>query len=607
MQPYTLIPSNGSDPADEWIRLGVQAHTEGKLDQAENSYRQALRTDPCSVIAMQNLAVVLASRGNLNEALLTAERAAMCDGSTSLIHANRALICLEADRIDEGLDAIDKAIHIAEANPSVAFPDPMVHSLFVKALISGTAGRPQDSLDAYEKILQREPLHAAAGPNICFVQSLLETTPEALLHHRKRYAAAHRANTPLQPPYKSDRNPDRVLKVGYVGGDFKTHSAAMIFGNVLMNHDPKQVEHYLYSSLPVNADQDVMTRKFFNSTEGAKRWRDIVPLNDDQAADLIRRDAIDILVDLAAHTSGGRLPIFFRRPAPLQMTAWGFAHGTGLAEIDFFLADPVAVPQDDRKFYAEKILDLPCIVSYLPPDYQIKGASITPFASRAYFTFGSYARYEKLSDECLRAFAEILRRVPDSKLQFKDHAFRRPYSIRRVHKQMNFCPKCVLLEAAASGCELCRGSAEVLKDRPEYISLDRLSFSISTSHQDHMLSYQQCDLCLDPWPHGGGVVFLEQMWMGVPTLTLRGKQPSGRTAASVLTIMGHEGWIAETPKEYVEKAVLFASSGLETQAMVVSRKTLREEFLHSPVVAGYAQAVELKYREAWKSWCAGQV
>lgn len=572
-QPYVLIPSSGSEPADEWIRLGVQAHVEGKLDQAETNYRHALRLDPRNVIATQNLAVALATRGNLNEALLTAERAAMMDGDTTLVHANRALIALEADRIDESLESAERAVRISTTNPlKVEFPDGSVQALFVKALIAATAGKPRESLEAYEEVLQREPLHPAAGPNSCFIQTLVDTSPDALLAHRKRYAAANRPPA-VQRVHHNDRSPDRILRIGYVGGDFKTHSAAMIFGNVIFNHDPKQVEHYLYSSLPVNGEQDLMTRRFFVSTEREKRWRDIVPLNDDQAAERIREDRIDILVDLAAHTSGGRLGLFFRKPAPIQLTAWGFAHGTGMEEVDYFLADPVAVPEAERQYYTEKIVDLPCIVSYAPPPYQIRGISAAPFASHDYFTFGSYARYEKLSDECLRAFAEILRRVPGSKLQFKDHAFRRPYSIKRV---MSFM---------------------------EGIAPERLLFSISTNHQDHMLAYQQCDLCLDPWPHGGGVVFLEQMWMGVPTLTLRGKQPSGRTGASVLTVLNHPEWLAESVEDYIEKAVLLASGGMETKSLLSSRKTLRDEFSRSPVVHGYAQAVEAAYRGVWREWC----
>ncbi len=278
-------------------------------------------------------------------------------------------------------------------------------------------------------------------------------------------------------------------------------------------------------------------------------------------------------MDLAAHTNGGRLPVFTRRPAPLQITGWGFAHGTGLPEMDYFFADPVAVPPAERQHYAEKVIDLPCLVTMEEPTaYQFKPTSAPPIRKNGYFTFGSYARYEKLSDDCLRAFAEILRRAPDAKLELKDHKLRQTYAIRRILGFM------------------------------DGIDPARLLFSINTDHRDHMLAYQQADLCLDPWPHGGGVVSLEQLYMGVPVLTLYGQQPSGRNTSSVLTAMKRTDWIARSPAEYIDKAVEWSE---RTKELAEVRKTLRQELLTSPVVAGYVEAVEGAYRDIWRKWCEG--
>jgi predicted O-linked N-acetylglucosamine transferase (SPINDLY family) len=228
------------------------------------------------------------------------------------------------------------------------------------------------------------------------------------------------------------------------------------------------------------------------------------------------------------------------------------------------------VSQDERQDYAEQILDLPCIVSYDPQAYDISGASLLPYYKNGYLTFGTYARYEKMSETCLKTFADILRRVPDSRLEFKDHGCRRPYSIRRIQGLM-----------------------------PD-IAPERLLFSMATSHPEHMQAYQQSDLILDPFPHGGGVVALEQLYMGVPMVTLYGTQPSGRSAASALTVMGKTDWIARTPAEYVEKAVAMVQ---DLPALGKIRKTLRQEFLDSAVVKGYAPAVEAAYRTIWERWC----
>jgi predicted O-linked N-acetylglucosamine transferase (SPINDLY family) len=154
--------------------------------------------------------------------------------------------------------------------------------------------------------------------------------------------------------------------------------------------------------------------------------------------------------------------------------------------VHYFLADPVSVPEAERQYYDEKIIDLPCLVTMEPIDeYDLKATSSPPLRANGCFTLGTFCRYEKTSEACLTAFAEILRRVPDARLLFKDNALRRPDAIRRVISLM-------------PGIE------------PE-----RLLFSTATSHSDHMLSYQMADLCLDPWPHCGGIVSLEQLFMGV--------------------------------------------------------------------------------------------
>jgi predicted O-linked N-acetylglucosamine transferase (SPINDLY family) len=343
----------------------------------------------------------------------------------------------------------------------------------------------------------------------------------------------------------------------------------MIFGAVVLKHNAEQVEPYLYSTLAVDPKADLRTRQFMQAA--GDRWRDISTLDDAAADALIRQDRIDILVDLAAHTNGGRLALFTRKPVPVQVTAWGFAHGTGIPEIDYFFADPIAVPPEERQHYAERIFDLPCIVTYLEPDgYNVNGTSPLPYYRNGFITFGSYARFEKLSNQCLATYGEILRHVPESRLHFKDHAFRRPYSIRRVRAAM-----------------------------PD-ITHDRLLFGISSTHPEHIQAYQQADLVLDPFPHGGGVVILEQCWMGIPVVTLYGTQAAGRTGASVLTAMGRTDWVARTPEEYVEKAVALAN---DIPQLAKARKTLRGEFMESAVVKGYVGQVEEAYRAIWGDWC----
>ncbi len=558
-QPYVLSPAVGSDAADEWHRLGVEAQVAGNLGLAQHRYCQALRLDPRHALAAQNLAIVYAcSPGMLNEALLTIERAEMMDGVHSVIKVNRALMSLEAGRVNDALEIAESAVRLAPKDCS---------ALMALAMVCPQAGKAQQAVELYNAVIDIDPKQTSAAVNACFTQTLTDATPAELLKQRQVWYRLNRWNgKPVRHQNSKDSN--RPLRIGYVSGDFKQHSASFIFARVLLHHTPA-VEAYFYSCLPTEPDKDVRAKKFREAA--GDRWRDIEKMSDEEAAELIRKDRIDILVDLAAHTSGCRLPLFTHKPAPVQATAWGFAHGTGCPEIDYFLADPVAVPEAERQHYAEKIFDLPCMLTLEPPeDYQLKGVSLPPIRKNGVFTFGCYARYEKMSDDCLRTYAEIMKRVDDARIEFKDMAYSRPYSIRRL---LSFF---------------------------EGVDPARLLFSIGTTHPDHMLTYQQADLCLDPFPHCGGVVSLEQLWMGVPVLTLRGKAPHGRNTSCVLTAMKRAEWIADSKEEYIEKAVTLAEA---PKTLADARKTLRDELMASPVYAGYVEAVESAFRTMFERWC----
>ncbi len=575
MQPYAIQSATGSDSADEWVRLGVQFHEQGKLPEAMEKYGQALRIDPRHTTATLNLAVAQAQTpGQINDALLTIERAATLDDTTITIPTAHCLMALDAGRIDEAISVGRLAVSRAPKNANGN------HARYALALCYPAAGHPEFAVPLYEEILKYEPQHGGAGPNLCFVQTLLPLNTEQTLNGKKRWYEANRY-TGAKKPHANDRALERPIRVGYVSGDFKSHSAAFIFTGVVLHHS-SDIVPYFYSTLPVDAENDIRTKRI--QEVAGDRWRDCFPLDDDKMEALIREDQIDILVDLAGHTGGNRLAVFTRKPAPIQVTAWGFAHGTSIPEIDYFFADPIAVPDRERfdrfialkqtRCYEEEIIDLPCIVTMDDPAwYNTKASSPAPLKRNGYVTFGAYARYEKMSDDCLHCYKRVLQVVPDSKIEFKDHAYVRPYSIRRITEIM----------------------------APE-VSADRLLFSISTNHLDHLRAYQQADICLDPFPHGGGVVVLEQLYMGVPVVTLYGTQPAGRTAASLLTLMNRKDWIAYSCDEYVEKAIALAEN---TKEMADARKVLRKQLLESPAVKDYVGAVESAYRRMWQRWCRG--
>jgi predicted O-linked N-acetylglucosamine transferase (SPINDLY family) len=186
-------------------------------------------------------------------------------------------------------------------------------------------------------------------------------------------------------------DPERRIVVGYVSSDFRTHSAAFVFSPVLRSHDKANVQINCYSSSPA---RDSLTATLQSL---ADVWVDAVSLSDDELADRIQADGVDILVDLSGYTMGNRLNVFARKPAPIQVTAWGNATGTGLQTMDYLFGDPVFIPQDVRHLLAERVHDLPCAMT-IDPIAGLQQPSAPPMLRNGHVTFGVFNRVDKISE-----------------------------------------------------------------------------------------------------------------------------------------------------------------------------------------------------------------
>jgi predicted O-linked N-acetylglucosamine transferase (SPINDLY family) len=273
--------------------------------------------------------------------------------------------------------------------------------------------------------------------------------------------------------------------------------------------------------------------------------------------------------------SGHRLLVFARKPAPIQVTAWGEPTGTGLKAMDYLLADPVLVPADERKLFAERIFDIPNFLGYWVPDL-LPEPSALPALTRGYVTFGSFNRAPKIQDAVLRHWAEVLRALPGSRLVIKGYqALTDGVEQRRIHGVLG----------------------------GEGIASDRVMLLGRRARTDHFADYREIDIALDPFPHGGGMTTLDALWMGVPVVTWPGRTLSSRLAAASLTALGLGDFIASDLDAYVALAVAKAA---DLDALARLRGTLRQRLAASAVGNSerYARAVENAYREMWRRWCA---
>lgn len=560
-QHYRNAIAIAPDLVEAHYNLGNALRESGRMTDAEASYRAAIAIDPALMLAHYNLGNVLLERGALTEAEASFRQAIALREDYAEAHANLGLALKEMGKTQEAEVCMRTAL---KYQPDFAEAQNNLGGLLIKY------GRYEEALSCFREALALKPDFALAHSNLIFVMDLmLGETIESLQAERRRWDAQHAASLYPANPHDNDPDPLRPLRIGYLSGDFREHSAPKVFGGMLTRYDRTQFEVFAYSNF--KGGDDRVTELFKQNVSG---WRNISGLSDEAAADLIRADRIDILVDISGHSAGNRLLVFARKPAPLQITAWGYASGTGMRAMDVFFADPVVAPEAERVHFAEKIVDLPCVVGTFTLDEYPEISSL-PALADGVVTFGSFNRLTKLSEESYRIWCELLKAMPSSRLLMKAPELTLP-EIRTL----------TLARFVDAG-----------------IDASRIVLLGKTSWREHMEAHHRVDIALDPFPHGGGVTTQESLMMGVPVVTLSWPTMAGRVTASIMTCLGLQDWIANSAEEYVKLAVKKTE---DLKALAHLRGKLRNIYTSSVMgdPDAYARAVEHEYRALWKTWCS---
>lgn len=430
------------------------------------------------------------------------------------------------------------------------------------------------ALAAYRASLAIDPSNTTTWPNLLFGLDLHPgATPQLRLAERRAFNELHcRALTEAAPPHQNDRDPERVIRVGYVSGDFKQHSAAHGFGPAILGHHADRVEVHLYDVDQSPPNPDDMVAEWFKTLPHAT-WHDVRGYDDAALAAVIRNDGIDVLVDLSGYSGGGRPMMFARKPAPVQVSGFGYATGLGIDAMDYIVADETLIPERHEKNYHERVMHLPCFMGYekAPPWPDV---APPPKLRNGYTAYGYLGRVLKLSPQTLAVWADILRRDPTSRLLLKGGEYKDAVMVEQIRTAL------VALGVDAS----------------------RIEFRTGTPRFDHLAAYGDVDVALDPFPHNGGVTSAEAILMGVPLITLLGDYVCGRVGASIMSAVGFKSAVARTPYEYANHALDTAAQAWTLE----DRRALRGRICSSILMDSdrYAGAVEDAYREAWRTYCA---
>lgn len=598
---YQRVVDAAPDFAKAHFKLATAYARSGRADQAEQSYRQALVCDPYYTEAFGNLGVLLFTRGNWDEAercyrnalanspgyfeahinlskllfiaqrylesLYFARRASELNPGSALAVERAGLALGKLGRIGESLDEIRRATDIdpAMASPWIALGGAL------QAL-----GRDEEADAAYVKAIELANDDPIPWANRAFWANYRFLPRETVWQRHRHFGDWVRAR--LGPIVREDPgrwrpDPARRLRVGFVSADLRRHSVGYFVRGAL--------EHVDHSAFQLFAYFDHFKEDQFSATLKPMfhRWCDIFSKADDAVLEQIRRDRIDILVDLAGLSGGNRMMLFGRRAAPVQVTYLGYPNTTGLDCMDFRLTDIWADPEGDGdQYHSEVLWRLPrSFLCYTAP-LDTLHVSAPPSLSDGFVTFGSFNNRIKMADECIALWARLLSALPTSRLVLK--------SIQGTEDE---------------------ASRRLLLDRFVAHGIDPARVDVHaqvTGLEDHLGMYSRIDIALDTFPYNGTTTSCEALWMGVPVIALAGDRHSARVGECLLNNLGLPELIARDPDDYVRIARELADA---PQRLTELRSGMRERMRASTLMDSRAMGCAMgeALRGMWARHCSG--
>lgn len=546
--------------------LGLALTRAGRRDEAKMCFREAIRHKENYADPHYNLGIELRAEGNLDDAEAAFLAAVKIKPDFADAHCNLGGTYLQMQRVSEAMAAYANAAMI---QPRAA----RNHTNLGGAMLR--LGRQQEAIASFETALQLDPMDAFTRSNMIVATSYVAANAAPLHQQCAKWDQVH--GFPLRKatkPHLNQPNPARRLRIGYISADFRSHAAAYWIEPLLAGFRHEDFDIYCYSN---NAVTDAITERM---KQYADTWVDCFAMTDDALDARIRRDAIDILVDLSSHTEGHRLLVFVRQPAPVQVSWFGFPVSTGLQAIQYRFTDAVLDPPgQSEQFHSEKLVRLNRFYAAFMPDAAapaIVGAG--PVKKNNFITFASLNSLAKITRPMLDLWADILCEVPDSRLLFQS--------------------------AGLEGDDIAESVRQLFAQRG--VAPHRLTLRGWSGINEFLQIGNDVDIALDPFPFSGGVTTCHVLWTGVPVVTMSGESAASRVGASILGRVELAELVATDSVSYRAVAVRLAN---DRNRLAKLRSSLRTRMETGGLLDGAGLATEAgaAYRAMWRDWCFNTV
>ncbi|OOG48455.1 peptide-binding protein [Polaromonas sp. A23] len=546
--------------------LGATLRTLGQLEAAVESYRQALKIRPDFLEAHHNLGNVLATMEQPDLALASYRRALEINPNFAESLTGMGSVFHTLGRFDDAVASHQQAVKL---KPDYA----NAHSNL--GIVLQDLGQLESALKSTRRALEINPDFCEAYNSLLFMHNYLaDQSPLDLRSEAERYGDMVARHARPKLSWENTPDPSRSLRVGLVSGDFCDHPVGYFLEGILAALASSALPLQLFA-YPTRACDDTISQRIKAACTG---WHPAAGLSDEDLAQKIHDDRIDILMDLSGHTAHNRLPVFAWKPAPVQVSWLGYFATTGVAAIDYLIADPWTLPASEERSFTEKIWRLPeTRLCFTPPDADVT-VSPLPALSNGYVTFGCFNNLTKMNNAVVALWARILKEVPGSRLFLKARQFKEASEQHEV----------------------------VARFSEHGIEAGRLILEDYVLRESYLATYQRVDIALDPFPYPGGTTTVEALWMGVPVLTLAGEQFLSRQGVGLLMNAGLPDWIATDADDYLARAVSHAS---DLQRLARLRAGLRLQVLASPIFDAQRFAVQFAtaLRGMWRVWCKQNV
>jgi len=551
------IKARPADPAFHF-NLGVLYLDLVQPERAIACFRQTLLRQPDSVDALFALGNALKGQRHFGEAVEIYRRGLVHQPNNARAHSNLGFSLHSLNKPDEAIASYRQALLL---DPAIAGLNTLLGDLLLGQ------GHLDEAVASYRQALELEPDNANARSALLFAMQSLSTCPPAeLFGEHQRYAA--RFEAPLKPfwqPQPNSRDPERRLKVAYVSGDFCNSSVAYFLEPILTCHDKSRFEIYGYHNFTVH---DSGTDRIAAKVDHFVVCTD---LSDEQLAQRIRADGIDILVDLSGHTARNRLPVFARKPAPVQATYIGYPGSTGLTCIDYRISDPWQDPVGlTERYHSETLVRIAGGMAFAP-DSNAPAVNALPALSSGELVLACLNNLSKVNPAVINLWARILQALPQARLML--------------------------------GNVMNKGIRQRLLDlfSQAGIGPERLLLQPRVGMDEYLALHHQIDIALDPFPYNGGTTTMHSLWMGVPVIALAGEQPVARLCAAHLSRVGLTEFVCQSEDEYLQCAVKFAN---DLPALDAVRQSLRARMTAPECQsATITRQLEAAYRSMWRTWC----